>query len=340
MSIVKLNQQSGRVSIDKFEVENPIIFSFFDRLPAAERDDALVKAINIGVLALMEDRLSSFLAKTSNHLGTELESLKMIFDMKQEIFLRSAAKGLVAEEEIAEFLATFFKEQRLADTVSLTGASQGKLGKNKTGDIVCEVDGKDDKRIVIESKFDKSLSLGDIGSRDIFASGADTAWSQLIEAQANRDGKTAIIVFDVASVSNSVSKAVQNVRFVPEIGFCAIVDSRKGDYTNLVIAYMLARDLIKNATRIELDKDFLALFINRMIRDIGEVRQIEKLVRNNIESNKKILEQLEKSMLTMEFTQEYLVKFLSDGRLSKEDLLEFYSGNQVRAKFKEIDILD
>lgn len=192
---------------------------------------------------------------------------------------------------------------------------------------------------MIESKFDKSLSLGEIGSRDVFASGADTAWSQLIEAQANREGKTAIIVFDVASVSNSVSKAVQNVRFVPEFGFCVIVDSGKGDYTNLVIAYMLARDLIKNATQIELDKDFLALFVNRMIKDVGEVRQIEKLVRSNIQNNKKILEQLEKSLLTLEFTQEYLMKFLSDGTLSKEDLLNFYSGDQVRAKFKEVDVL-
>ncbi len=294
MPIVKLNPRSKRLSFSNFEVENPVVFGFFDKLQASERDDAFFKAINIGVLALMEDRLSSFLAKTSNHLGTELESFKMIFDMKQEIFLRSAAKGLIAEEEIAEFLASFFKEQKLADTVSLTGATKGNLGNNKTGDIVCEIDGKDDKRIVIESKFDKSLSLGDIRSKDVFASGSDTAWSQLIEAQANRNGKTAIIVFDIASVSNSVLKAVQNVRYVPQVGFCVIVDSGKGDYTNLIIAYMLARDLVQFSTQGELDKDFLALFINRILKDLTEIRQVEKLVRNNIENNKKILEQLEK----------------------------------------------
>ena len=290
MPIVKLNPRSKRLSFSNFEVENPVVFGFFDKLQASERDDAFFKAINIGVLALMEDRLSSFLAKTSNHLGTELESFKMIFDMKQEIFLRSAAKGLIAEEEIAEFLASFFKEQKLADTVSLTGATKGNLGNNKTGDIVCEIDGKDDKRIVIESKFDKSLSLGDIRSKDVFASGSDTAWSQLIEAQANRNRKTAIIVFDIASVSNSVLKAVQNVRYVPQVGFCVIVDSGKGDYTNLIIAYMLARDLVQFSTQGELDKDFLALFINRILKDLTEIRQVEKLVRNNIENKKKILE--------------------------------------------------
>jgi len=338
MPIISLNHQSRRLKVSSYEVENPVVFSFFDKLQSSERDDALFKALNIGVLALMEDRLSSFLAKTSNHLGTELESLKMIFDMKQEIFLRSAAKGLIAEEEIADFLITFFKDQKIADTVSLTGAIKGNLGKNKTGDIVCEIEGKEDKRIVIESKFDKSLSLGDIQSKDVFSSGADTAWSQLIEAQANRNGKTAIIVFDVSSVNNSVLKAVQNVRFVPQIGFCVIVDSGKGDYTNLVIAYMLARDLVQHSSEVDLDKDFLSLFVNRILKDLTDIRQVERLVRSNIENNTKILQQLQKSMLAIEFTQGYLAKFLTDGTLSKKDLLDYYSGDEIRAKFKEISL--
>ena len=336
MPIVSLDHQAKRLKVSSYEVENQVVFGFFDKLQSADRDEALFKALNIGVLALMEDRLSSFLAKTSNDLGAELESLKMIFDMKQEIFLRSAAKGLIAEEEIADFLIAFFKDQKLSDTVSLTGTSKGKLPNNKTGDIVCEVEGRDDKRIVIESKFDKSLSLGDIQSKDVFLSGADTAWSQLIEAQANRDGKTAIIVFDISSVNNSVLKAVQNVRFVPQIGFCVIVDSGKGDYTNLVIAYMLARDLVQRASEVVLDKDFLALFVNRILKDLTEIRQVEKLVRSNIDNNKKILQQLEKSMLAIEFTQRYLVKFLDDGRMSRADLLDFYSGDEIRAKFKDV----
>lgn len=62
-----------------------------------------MKALYIGVLALMEDRLSAFLSKTSNELGTELESLKMIFEMKKEIFYKSSIKGVLAEEEIADF---------------------------------------------------------------------------------------------------------------------------------------------------------------------------------------------------------------------------------------------
>ena len=54
----------------------------------------------------------SFLSKTSNELGTELESLKMIFEMKKELFYKSTIKGVLAEDEIAEFLNNFFTSKR------------------------------------------------------------------------------------------------------------------------------------------------------------------------------------------------------------------------------------
>ena len=78
--LIKINQQLKRIEIKEFEIENQIVFNYFDNLPAIDRDDKLLRAIYIGVLALMEDRISSFLSKTSNELGTELESLKMIFE--------------------------------------------------------------------------------------------------------------------------------------------------------------------------------------------------------------------------------------------------------------------
>ena len=110
MSTIKLNQKLKRVEVQKFELDNEIVFNYFDKLTATERDDKFLRALYIGVLALMEDRLSAFLSKTSNELGTELESLKMIFEMKQELFYKSTIKGTLAEDEVAEALNTFFKE--------------------------------------------------------------------------------------------------------------------------------------------------------------------------------------------------------------------------------------
>ena len=121
MASVEINQQLKRVEIEDFEIQNEIVFKYFDTLPYTERSEKFLKALYIGVLALMEDRLSAFLSKTSNELGTELESLKMIFEMKKEIFYKSSIKGVLAEEEIADFLSNYFQEKQLDDRVLFTG---------------------------------------------------------------------------------------------------------------------------------------------------------------------------------------------------------------------------
>ncbi len=335
--MLKLNQQLKRLEIESFEIENQIVFNYFDNLPANERDERLLRAIYIGVLALMEDRISSFLSKTSNELGTELESLKMLFEMKRELFYKSTIKGILAEDEIAEFLNQYFAEKKLKDRAFLTGNTAGNIPKNKTGDIICEVNGTPDLKIAIECKFDKSIRLGDIESKDIFTRKTDTAWSQLLEAQANRDSKVSLIVFDISLVENSILKNFENVGYIPGVGFIAIINSQKGDYSNLAIAYMLVRDIALNTKVVELDKDILIMIVNRIIKDINEVLTIKSLVQNNIENNKSILKQLEKSMLLMEFNQEYLKRFLSQGTLTKKDLLDFYTGEDIKDKFRIIE---
>jgi len=337
MSTIRINQQLKRLEIKEFEIENQIVFNYFDNLPATERDEKLLRAIYIGVLALMEDRMSAFLSKTSNELGTELESLKMIFDMKKELFYKSSIKGVLAEDEIADFLNQYFSEKKLKDRAILTGNSAGIIPRNKTGDIICEIDGNPNLRIAIECKFDKSVRLGDIETKDLFTRKTDTAWSQLLEAQANRDAKVSLIVFDISLVDNSVLREFENVGYIPGIGMVAIINSQKGDYSNLAIAYMLTRDIALNAKQVELDKDLLVILVNRVIKDINEITTIKSLVHNNIENNKAILKQLEKGILLMEFNQQYLKKFLTDGTLTKEDLLNYYQGEDVKDKFRIIE---
>lgn len=337
MGIVSLDQKSGRVQVSPFEVENRILFEFFAKASIDDRDELFHRALYIGVLALMEDRLSSFLSRTSNELGTELESLKLIFDMKKELFYRSSVKGLLAEEDVAGFLEHFFEKQKLPDRVELTGEIAGRLHKNKTGDVVCHLNGVGGRRIAIECKFDKGIRLGDIQTKDVFTRNSDTAWSQLLEAQANRDGRVGIIVFDLSLVDNSVLNAVQDVRFVPAVGFIAIIDSQKGDYKNLAIAYMLARDVALNSKEVSLDVDILNILLNRIIKGLVDIASIKALVHANIDNCKKIIAQIEKSMLLMEFSQRYLAKFLRDGNLSKEDLLDFYAGEEVRDRYRLIE---
>ncbi|MFD2098571.1 hypothetical protein [Flagellimonas iocasae] len=257
--------------------------------------------------------------------------------MKKELFYKTTIKGSLAEDDIAEFLNEYFKEKKLKDVAFLTGNEAGNLPRNKTGDIICRINGDSDLKIAIECKFDKSVKLGDIESKDVFTRKYDTAWSQLIESDANRASKVSIIVFDISLVDNSILRIFENVGYINSIGFIAIIDSQKGDYSNLAIAYMLARDIAVNAKSVDLDKDVLAMIVNRIIKDINEITNIKRLVEGNIENNKAILKQLEKSILLMEFNQDYLSKFLNDGTLTKKDLLDFYMGEDVKDKYKVIE---
>jgi len=81
----------------------------------------------------------------------------------------------------------------------------------------------------------------------------------------------------------------------------------------------------------------LTALVNRIIKDINEILTIKTLVENNIENNKSILKQLEKSILLIGFNQEYLKKFLSDGTLTKKYLLDFYTGKDIKDKFRLIE---
>ena len=142
-----LDQQNKRIKINAFELDNEIVFEYFNntkKVPAEERDKTFLRALYIGVLALMEDRLSSFLDKTSNGLGTELESLKKIFDMKQEVFFKTAVKGTIAEDEIADALRSYLKSRNINDSISLSGTEMAQ-GSNKTSDIVCKIATSDGK---------------------------------------------------------------------------------------------------------------------------------------------------------------------------------------------------
>lgn len=336
-NIISLDQKLKRIKIGSFELDNEIVFNFLDRLPLGERDNAFHRAIYIGVLALMEDRLSAFLSRTQNELGTELESLKMIFEMKKEVFFKTSVKGLIAEDEIADFLNTYFNEKRLKDKAQTTGTMEGKLPNNKTGDIVCFVDGEETKKIAIEVKFDKSLKLGNVEDKDIFTKKQDTAWSQILEAKANREGRIGIIVFDISLVDVSILKFTESVGYVNGVGFVAIVDSQKGNYSNLIIAYNLARDIVLNAVQSDFDDKTLTFILKRIIKDIDAFFEIKKLVQSNIENNQEILKYLEKSLLLMEFNQKYLSKFLKDGKLTEADLLSFYSGDEIKEKFAPIE---
>ena len=211
------------------------------------------------------------------------------------------------------------------------------MKNNKTGDILVYVGGENsDKKVAIECKFDKSIKLGDVDSPDIASNKYDTAWSQLLEASVNRDANVSIIVFDKTLADASIQRAVDGVSYINNIGFVCIIDYEASNYHNLAIAYNLARGLALRRDGKNVEMDFVNMLIQRLLKDIRDVQNIEILVKNNIKNNQQILKNIEKSLLSIEFNQLYLVKYLEDGYLRKTDLLDFYQREEIRAKYKLI----
>jgi len=254
--------------------------------------------------------------------------------MKKELFYKSTIKGVLAEDDIAEYLEQYLKERKLNDKIYLTGNIAGDIPKNKTGDIICELDGHPGKRITIECKFDKSIKLGDIDTKDVLTKKSETAWSQLIESGANRKSDLNVIVFDNSLVDASISKRYETVGYVPSIGFVCIIDSQKGDYRNLAIAYALARDLALNLIPKEIDFSILEILVRRFIKDANEMIGLKSLVKTSINTGIEILKRLEKNVLVTEMNQKYLITFLKEGSLNKKDLLDFYLGDEIKDQYK------
>ena len=333
---MRIDHKLQRVQVEGFEISDELVYCFFDSLPENEREAALLRAIRIGVLATMEDRFSAFLSKTTDDLGVQLENLKLLFDMKQEVFHKTAIKGVAAENDILEFLDSYIERYHLGDVVSLSGTTKGVLKNNKTGDIIAYVGGENRRKISIECKFDKSIKLGDVDSPDIASNKYDTAWSQLLEASVNRDANASIIVFDKTLADASIQRTVDGVAYIDNIGFICIIDYEASDYHNLTIAYNLARGMALRKEGKNVEADFVNMLIQRLLKDIRDVQNIEVLVKTNIKNNQQILKNIEKSLLSIEFNQQYLVKYLEDGYLGKADLLEFYQREEIRTKYKLI----
>ncbi len=338
--MLNLNQQLKQITIDGFVLSDDLVFDYFDSLKKEERNEMLSRAIRLGVLALEEDRFSSFLAKTESELGTQLESLKFRLDLQNKTFHETTKKGVKFEDDVCAFLDGYCQKRGYSDSIELTGKVRGEIKGNKTGDVLACVDGSDTRMIAIECKLDKSLQLGGIESKDIENKNKDTAWSQLLEADVNRNARISIIVFDKTNADASVLKNVDGVSFIPELGFVCVVDYQAGNYQNLAMAYNLARSIALQNIGNDgntLKGEFVNMLIRRILADIKDVESIEDLVNKNIENNKTILKKIKKNILAIEFTQNYLEKYLKEGGvISKHDLFDFYQRESIRTKYKEI----
>jgi len=337
LSQISLDQQLKRIRIKDLEIEHEPAFQHFHRIRKEDYETELLRALKIGILALEQERVSAFLARTQDQLGLELETLKARLEAETSYYSQTAVKGRDAEAGVLGHLKRFARQAELGDVFEATGDSAGALPKNKTGDIVCHIAGDRTRRIAIEVKFDKQVALGKLEDRDWFASGKkDTALSQLLEARLNREAHETIIVFDKSAVSSAILTVVEDLEFHPNFGFVVIIDSLRGNYANLEIAYRIARRFALSDRVAQMNQAILRALVQKLIDESQKLFKIEELAKGAIKKVQEIVTVSYRGREALEFCNSYLERFLETGRMSPEDLLEFYSGHPLKEKDREI----
>ena len=217
----------------------------------------------------------------------------------------------------------------------MTGSSVGAMPRNKTGDIVLKVNGDDTKKIAVEVKFNQSLALGEIEGTDSLGRPRDTAISQMIESMANREAQLAVIVFDQNRSSDGLQNSVNDISWIPSVGFVVIIDDVRQDYSNLFIALDLARSMLMSTLRV-IDQDIFESLLGRMSKDLSSILDTEKLLKDNHTNLKKIATSIRKHALLVGFTQRILKDFIANGSVSNQELLKLYHGDGLKEEFAAI----
>ena len=354
---INLDHKTKSVTIDKLSTQSPMVYELFNGRKKTEYVDTLEQVLHVGALALIEDRIHTLIDNTGRNVFPELERFKIMFQRQKVEFDQTTQKGEQAEVDIVRVLNEFIEDRGWPDLAQGSGTQKGALARNKTGDILCvvefnESDEEGQSVLGIEVKIDKSVGLGDpdtenvlrglTQSGDVKKSNFDTAWSQLLETRANRECPFSIMVFDRDKMHPSIAKVVNDIAYLPGIpGFIVVIDTMKGDYGNLLVAYQIARDLARYHRRSpdELNPQILELLVKRIIHFLGSARKVADLVEKHTKATLKMATDVNKEIGRFihlaEFTHEYLRKFLEDKTLSAKDMLEFYYAADAKASWQD-----
>lgn len=326
---VTVDAESKSVVIDHLTLTHPLAFEYLSSVKADDRADAVRKAIGIGSLALIEDRLSAFLARTEDELGVQLESLKLLYK-NREILAGTTRKGTEAEVEYSDVLRDIIRAEKLADTVALTGATaEDEL--NKTGDILVTVNDSrlpSPRLIAIESKLVAGMTLGTIAKRAVVADG-DTVLSQLLEMRSNRKSDEQIIVLDDATAKDAIKSEVGSLRYFEERGFVVITDRARYNFEPLRIAYLLARRMVIERAQAEKDGktltvrlDAVNLVVEKFLRNLDLLERVKDTLLSIRKQTFAGVKDLEQMQLAVERDREAVGKLLGNGGMTSEELFD------------------
>tara|TARA_B100000674_G_scaffold314404_1_gene261469 strand:+ start:84 stop:1367 length:1284 start_codon:yes stop_codon:yes gene_type:complete len=359
---INLNDEENSIQIGSTFELHPSVYGWFSDQKAVkvgERASYITKALNTGLLALWQGRVSHALKQFKDEMQSELELVQMYTDSLQERLEKDNKYKTDQEVTVAVALEAYIQEKKYSDTVEVTGTDADGDG-NKTGDVLAVVkDGRKAENLGIEVKFATSYGLGDSNAgsgaggrkntKSNFRSVGDTAISQILETRSNRESRLAIFVVD----EHLNPLEGPPVRFFPAYsGFIVKVDTLSHDFSALEICYEIARQMTLSTRSLEgMDFDIiefllrdLALVLDRQnfLKSAGEtiLKQIVKSHNDNIKVVKEQVAQFDAELsalrTSIKKTTEVLKEFFKTGELSASEMFSTYVREQEGKEWNSV----
>ena len=320
---------------------DPSIFLWFGKHRAADRKDVLASAINIGLLAKMNGKVSQTLKRFQGELDSEIATIQAYMETFERNFRKDTKLKTDLENEILSELEEFSAAMAYEDKFVNTGAKKEK-DNSQRGDVLATIvqDQIPRDKLIVEVKFAQSYGVGD--NRKVTTKGirAETknVYEQVLSSRDNRDSEFGIFVID--KELNPIDLGGRSIVFIPEInGFIVTVSVESGEYDALRTCYDLARSMTLGKRSLNFDYAVFSLLLqdlndtmNRQknIRDAGKsiLEVIEKNHTDTIvtvsESLIKFDAELTATKVVIENTRQLLKKFFETGELTPGELYDNY----------------
>ncbi len=341
---INVDGNENKISIHHEFALHPIIVDWFEdtkNVPASRRPEILAQAINVGLLAIMQNGVEGIISRINAEIDADLSMIVKKMQLLETRFHKDTNFNTQLEDDVRKALESHANHCGWKDRLVPSGDSGGVATNrtpNKTGDVEISVIDTNGKlsRVAVEVKFNKQGAAGRFKDFNAEQAGSDTAWSQIIEARWNRESPIGIFVADKEKLHPKIKTLTESVAYVPEVrGFVCVVDVLSNDYSNACIAYALARTISLASRDMQFyEPGVLEFIIQRTQHTLRRRETIKKISKTMVSDLVKSLTSLEKDLVyvdqALEFLQSFINEYSRTGTLTAESMFDLYSQEDVK----------
>jgi hypothetical protein len=319
---IKFDIEKSTLSLNEtFELNSSLVAWAGDKkITAPKRRILIHEALQIGLLAKMQGKVSQTLKLFHNEIDSELSIIQSYMETQEYKFRKDTGFKTELEARVRDELVKHAQDTGLKDKITLTG-TESEDGTSKKGDVLSKIYTEDGtKNLAVEVKFASSFQIGDkrtVTKKGVRADAGKQVIEQVLGSQANRKAEYCLFVID--ETLNPIDLGGRSIVFYPEIkGFIVVVDVESGGFDALKVCYDIARSMTISQQQFDFDYGVFSF----LLRDLQDTMNRQKHIKD---AGRTILETLETNHTTT-------LKNHDDTMKSVRETLQLFEGDLAATK--------